>query len=549
MSGSAPQPEYFSDPAGETEHDLPPESQRGAEHRREEEHPPGGPPGPPTPPSLLDLVLSNETAAGRTPPLLDAICDPSATVRNLLELRFGADNLPDWIAQHDAGRESLARQLAFDIAQIDEIVNEQLNAIIHHPRLQKLESSWRGVEYLVNQAGRAPDSGAKVRMLSITWKEVSRDVTDSSKEWDQSELFKKIYEDEFGTPGGEPFGIIIGDYEIHPAPSKDHPYRDIDVLESLAEIGAASFCPIICGTHPSMFGIDDFGTLEQTKDLAAGFREKEFVNWNALRSQDSARYVGLALPRVLMRESYDLEIGNGLIFREDTTDPTGANMLWGNAAYAYAEVVLRCYANYGWLADIRGTERDVEGGGLVTGLPVEYFATDSRGVAPKCSTDVVITDQRESELAALGFLPLCHCHDTEYSAFYSSASIQQPKFYGAESVATVNAKISAMIQYVLCSSRFAHYLKVMARDRVGSVSDAEEMQRVLYRWVSGYLSEPDAKPESKARRPLRDAQVNVTEDPGNPGTYICVFNLWPHYQLDDLAASLHLRTTVARFDQ
>lgn len=541
MSGNAPQPEYFSDSSGEPETTGEPNT-AGPETTR-----PSSP--PPPPPSLFDLVLENETGDGRTPGILDAICDPTATVRSLLELRFGAESIPYWLTDQESAQESLARQLAFDVAQIDEIVNEQINAILHHPRFQKLEASWRGVEYIVDQAARSPDSGTKVRMLSITWKELSRDLTDSSKEWDQSALFKKVYEDEFGTPGGEPYGIIIGDYEIHPTPSKDHPYRDMDILESLAEIGAASFCPIICGTHPSMFGVDEFGTLEQTKDLAAGFREKEFTNWNSLRAQDSARYLGLALPRVLMRDSYELEIGDGLIFREDTSDPSGKNQLWGNAAYAYGEVVMRCFANYGWLADIRGTERDVEGGGLVTGLPVQYFATDALGVAPKSSTDVVITDLRESELTALGFLPLCHCHDTEYSAFYSSASIQQPKFYGAESVATVNAKISSMIQYVLCSSRFAHYLKVMARDRVGSVSDAEEMQRVLYRWISGYLSEPDAKPESKARRPLRDAQVTVGEDPGNPGSFVCVFNLWPHYQLDDLAASLHLRTTVAGFQQ
>jgi type VI secretion system ImpC/EvpB family protein len=210
-------------------------------------------------------------------------------------------------------------------------------------------------------------------------------------------------------------------------------------------------------------------------------------------------------------------------------------------------VIIRCFAQYGWLANIRGTERDIEGGGLVTGLPVHYFKTDSPQVTPKCSTDVIVTDQKESELAALGFLPLCHCHDTEYAAFYSSASIQQPKFYGKESVATVNAKISSMIQYVLCSSRFAHYLKVIARDRVGDVSDAAELERELYRWISGYLSEADAKPESKARRPLRDAEVSVTPDPGNPGAFRCTFNLWPHYQLDDLCASLHLQTSISRF--
>jgi type VI secretion system protein ImpD len=539
MTGNRHQPDFLS-PSSEEEL----ETTEQEKARRDSAGPEDS--APPSPPSFFDLVLDKDAAEGRPPAILASLCDPQASIRQLLEYRFGEAYLKQWLANPDAS-EQIGRQLAFDVAQIDELVNEQLNAVLHHPRFQKLEASWRGVKYIVEQAARAPDAGIKVRLLSITWKEVCRDVTDA-QEWDQSNLFKKIYEDEFGMPGGEPYGIIIGDYEIHPAPTREHPYRDIDVLESLAEIGAASFCPIICGADPSMFGVDDFGTLEQTKDLGAGFREKEFANWNALRSQDSARYVGLALPRVLMRPKYDLEIGDGLIFREDTSDPSGKDLLWGNAAYAYAEVLLRCFARYSWLADIRGTERDVEGGGLVTGLPVHYFDTDKKGVAPKCSTDVVITDQREAELTALGFLPLCHCHDTEYSAFYSSASIQQPKFYGKESTATINAKISSMIQYVLCSSRFAHYLKVIARDMVGSVADATELQTLLYRWAVQYVSEPDAKPESKAMRPLRDVQVTVSEDPGNPGSYICIFNLWPHYQLDDLAASLHLRTTVSRSD-
>jgi type VI secretion system ImpC/EvpB family protein len=456
------------------------------------------------------------------------------------------DCLQSWFGTRDIPLEDIGRRLNHSVAAIDEYIQNQLNAIIHHPRFQQLESSWRGVHYLVNVAAREDSSNVKIRVFNASWKEVVRDL-ERAVEFDQSQLFKKIYEDEFGSPGGQPLGAIIGDYEIQPRPSTDHPTDDIGTLAGISQIAAAAFCPFITAAHPSMFGLNQFSDLEQVENLESGFGQAEFIKWRSFRDSDDSRFVGLALPRVLMRRPHETTALNdrGFCFTEDVAGVDRNKYLWGNAAYAYGETLIRAYAQSGWLAETRGVTRDMETGGLVTGLPIHYFGTDREPIAPKSSTEIVITETQEAMLSHEGFLPLVHCPDTEFCAFYSSQSVQKPKVYD-RAIATQNARISSMLHYMLCVSRFAHYLKVIARDKVGSFATPEQCTKELRTWVANYVT-PDEKAsvETKARRPLREADIEIVRDPGKPGSFLCTLRLSPHYQFDGVHASVMLRTKIS----
>lgn len=439
--------------------------------------------------------------------------------------------------------------LTYVVGELDRLLGGQLDEVIHHPKFQKLEAGWRGIQLLLRAADEGYDAERKVRVrvLNASWRDIQRDF-DRASEFDQSEIFKKIYQQEFGMPGGLPFGAVIGNYEVHPRPSAGHPFDDVAILDELAGVAAAAFCPMVLGASPSLFGVDEFFELQDTKDLERGFQVKEFLKWRSFRKQEDARFIGIAMPRIIMRHPYSCSQTSSFVYDEDTTADVGKNSflskhLWGNAAFAWGCVLIRTFRDTGWLADIRGTERNrIRGGGLVTDLSPIHFSTDRQGVAPKTSTDLIITDRQEAELAKLGFIPLCRCKDTEFSAFYSSQSVQQPQEYSSE-VATVNAHISSMLQYVLCVSRFAHYLKVIARDMTGSMIEPQEVEDRLHSWLQQYVT-PDrnAKVETKARLPLSEAQVSVTEEPGKPGTYSCTFSLLPHYQLDQLRAAIRLTT-------
>lgn len=503
--------------------------------------------------SLLDHVLQNAV-------VLKAIDQPETAPEGSIFNDFLADQLSIeqtlrlWLGDIPAQVESqgfapwkrtAALRLAMAVAEIDRIVHEQLNAVLHVPRFQALEASWRGLQMLVESARQEDSRQVRVRMLNVSWREVQRDFERAS-EFDNSQIFRKVYEEEFGSPGGIPFSVLIGDYEIRPRPTPEHPYDDVAVLGHMAGVAAAAFCPFVCGAAPSLFGVDNFADLQNTKDLARGFQLPEFVKWRALRKSEDARFIGIAMPRILMREPYDLKDTAGFCFQEDVAADDVSKYLWGNAAYAWAGVAIRSFARTGWLADIRGTERNRDGGGLVVNLPSFSFGTDRSGVGLRTSTDLIITDQQEATLAKLGFLPLCQCHDTEYAAYYSSQSIQQSAVYD-NPVATANANISSMMQYMLCVSRFAHYLKVIARDVVGAATEPEEMQSILDAWIKQYVTPDDsARPEVKAKRPLRQAEITVMQAPGRPGTFQCTFSLLPHYQLDDLTASIRLQTTTAK---
>lgn len=425
------------------------------------------------------------------------------------------------------------------IALLDEQLNRQVNAILHHPRFQQLEASWRGLAYLIEQVADA--GNVRIRLLNMAWSELARDM-ERAMEFDQSQLFQKVYSDEFGMPGGEPYGLLIGDYAIQPRPAPGHPTDDMATLAKVTDTAAAAFAPFIAAAHPSLFGLDGFADLERPLDLSYNFRQAELVRWRSLRESDDARFLGLVLPRVLVRLPYpdDGSRSDGFRFREDVSAPAAAGYLWGNAVYAFGAVVVRAFVESGWLADIRGVQADVDGGGLVPQLPSPSLATDAPGLLCAPSTEVIITDDQEKELTELGFIPLCHCRDTEYAAFYSNQSVQSPMQYDALP-ARINARLSAMLQYILCAARFAHYLKVMARDMVGSFLSAADCQRKLQKWLSEYVSgDVDATASMKARYPLSEGRVEVRDHPGHPGSYLSTFYLRPHYQLDELVASFRL---------
>src|SRR5262249_22136451 len=309
-----------------------------------------------------------------------------------------------------------------------------------------------------------------------------------SLEFDQSQLFRKIYSEEFGTPGGEPFGVLLGDFEIHRQPGPGHPTDDLGTLASIAPVAAAAFCPFLAAAHPSLFDLESFADLERPLNLPRTFEQVEYIKWRALRQTEDARFAGLLVPRVLARLPYadrGSRVDN-FRFREEPGDPDRGGYLWGNAVYAFGAVLIRAFADSGWFAQIRGVPTGAPAGGLVTGLPAPSVATDRPGIVAHSSTEVMITDALEKEISELGFIALCHCPDTHVAAFYSNPSIQQPKVYD-EAVATANARLSAMLQYMMCVSRFAHYLKVLARDKVGSFIHAADCQDFLQRWLLDYV--------------------------------------------------------------
>ncbi len=493
--------------------------------------------------TLLDSALARTIELPRSIPGID--CDMQThddlglSDRRLLELAFGGV-LSDDSARSDPNR---FRRRAIDllshlVGQIDLLVTDQVNAVLHHPRFQRLEASWRGVRSLVEQADREGLSAEslKVKILPIRHRELIKDMTQSVA-FDQSELFRRIYDEEFGTPGGQPYGLMVADFEV------DHSPDDLAALEGLAGVAAASFCPTVLSASPSLLGLDGWGELPLAMNHEASFRSPEFARWRWLREIDDAKYLAITLPRVLARIPYDGQETSGFIFREDTSDPNGNGYLWGSAAYAFAAVTIRSFAQYRWFADLRGVERGIEGGGLVTHLPKHRFSTDRPANATKTSLEVVLSDRQEAELSRLGFLCLSHCHNTDLAAFFNTNSLQKPREYQDAAVST-NARIGAMLHYTLCVSRFAHYLKVMARDWIGEGYEPRELERRLDAWLKRYVTDdPGASVKVKAECPLRKAEVSVERHPMRPGSYQCVIDLWPHYQVDQLTASVQLKTT------
>ena len=481
------------------------------------------------------------------------VLDTPSYLTNLDEFLYEDNHIKAlvyWLKEHEITSQikttsNITHAINRSISEIDDLVNEQLNQIIHNKKLQKLESSWRGLWYLAVQAEGALN--IKIKMLDASWSEVTKDIA-RALEFDQSHLFQKVYSEEYGTPGGEPYGALIGDYEISHRISKKHPHDDIATLEGLAEISAASFAPFIAGASYELFGLDSFSKLSTPLNLRAVFAQAEYLKWNTLREKIDSRFLGLTVPRILMRLPYRTKPGSykGVFFYEKSASKEHENYLWGNACYGFAAILIREYANVGWFGHIRGVPRNHVAGGILTNLPVDCFETDSDNIAHKPVTDVLITDTKERTISDLGLIPLCQCYDTPFAAFYNNQSVQSPKNHDSKD-ANVNAKLSGMLQHVLCGSRIAHYIKVMIRDKVGSFVTASECQEYLREWLFKYTTgRDDLEWEEQARYPLKEASVQVKEHPSKPGSYLCVIHLKPHYQLDQMVSELELVTELAQ---
>ncbi len=428
------------------------------------------------------------------------------------------------------------------IAEIDRKVTEQLNKIMHHERFLKLEGSWRGLNYLVMNSETG--TSLKIRMLQASKKELGKDLQ-KAVEFDQSQLFKKIYENEFGTPGGEPYGALIGDYEwtAHP--------EDVETLKLVSNVAAGAFAPFISGVGAGMFGFDNWSELSKPRDLAKIFETAEYTKWRGFRETEDSRFVNLVMPRVIARVPYGeaTKPVDEFNYEEAPSNADGSakamdhdHYCWMNAAYVMGTRLTDAFAQYGFCTAIRGAE----GGGKVTGLPTHTFTSDDGDGDAKCPTEIGITDRREAELSNLGFLPLCHYKNTDYAVFFGAQSAQLPKKYDRPD-ATANAAISARLPYVMATSRFAHFLKVMARDKIGSFMEATDCEKWLNRWIQNYVNPMEgAGQEARAKYPLREAKIEVKEIPGRPGSYNAVAYLRPWLQMEELTTSMRM---VARIPQ
>lgn len=491
--------------------------------------------------NLLDAILSS---ASRYLTLESKSPNPSA-VKTLPPLPW-TELVTQWACGHQQVKSPLAKlrfKLAQDIGRIDAILADQVNTILHHPDFQDLESQWRGLEILCRRSAELKREaeadtgivGAEIRILTVSKRELFKDF-DKAIEFDQNSLFKKVYEAEFGTSGGTPYGILLANFEF-----SNHP-DDIDLLEKLSGVGAAAFCPVITSASASMLGVDNLNKLDQPYDIDQVFQNTRFRKWLSLRNHTDAQFLGVTLPRILMRLPYedDGQNRNGFRFREDVEGKNQEKYLWGPASWAFACVVLRAFMQSGWFADIRGMERGVDGGGVVSEFPIHSFGTDKSQAAQKTSVEVAISDKLENALSQAGFIPLSNCKDTPFSVFFSNPSVHAANTYD-DQVATMNARISAMLQYVLCCSRIAHFLKIEARKKIGSSQSAREIESHLNNWITRYVTPDSQAPASlKAQYPLQSGNVVVEELPGKPGEYRIVIHLLPHYQLDSLSSTMTL---------
>lgn len=428
------------------------------------------------------------------------------------------------------------RSIAAMVAAIDKKLSEQVNLILHHEDFQKLEGSWRGLHYLVNNT--ETDEQLKIKVFNVSKKDLGKNLKKfKGTAWDQSPVFKKIYEEEYGQFGGEPYGCLCADYHF------DHSPPDVEMLGEIAQVCAASHTPMITGAAPTLMQMDSWQELSNPRDLTKIFGTAEYAAWKSLRESEDSRYLGLAMPRYLSRLPYGAATNpvEGFDFEEDVDGHDHNKFTWSNAAYAMATNITRAFGLYGWTTQIRG----IESGGAVEGLPAYTFPTDDGGVDMTCPTEIAISDRREAELAKNGFMPLIHKKNSDFAAFIGAQSLQKPQEY-EDPDATANANLSARLPYLFATCRFAHYLKCMVRDKVGSFQDESALQGWLQNWINVYV-EPNPAGASQvdmAKRPLAEAQVVVEPDPANPGYYSSKFFLRPHYQLEGLTVSLRLTSKL-----
>lgn len=474
-------------------------------------------------------VEEKEQEAG----LLDQILTEGRMARDELQTQRGKDMISEFVGQVMSGEITMSKNMDATInarvAEIDRLVSAQMNEIMHHKDFQKLEGSWRGLHHLVKNSLTGPQ--LKIRVMSVTKKDLLKDF-ERALEFDQSSMFKKLYEEEYGTFGGAPYGAIIGDFEFG-----NHP-QDMALLEQISQVAAAAHAPFLSAASPDLFGWDEFSEMTEVRDISKIFDRTEYMKWRSFRESEDSRYVGLTLPHTLGREPYGAATKptETFMFEEDVDGTDHSKYLWTNAAYSLGTRLTEAFSMHGWCVAIRG----VEGGGLVDSLPTHTFETDEGEIAMKCPTEVAITDRREKEFSDNGFIPLVHCKGTDYAAFFATQSANKPKKYDSDD-ANANARLSAQLQYIFAVSRFAHYLKAMMRDKIGSFMSQEEAKIFLNKWINGYVLENDVAPAAqKAKYPLREARIDVAEVPGKPGAYKAVAFLRPHFQLDELSVSLRL---------
>lgn len=417
------------------------------------------------------------------------------------------------------------------IAAIDKKLTKQVNKIVHHPDFQKLESAWRGLHYLVNNTESGTDM--KIRVMNISKNDLGKTLKKyKGTAWDQSPLFKSVYEGEYGVAGGQPYGCLVGDFEF------DHTAPDMEIMEGMSQIAAAAHAPFITAPSPNLLNMDSWQELSKPRDLSKIFQTADYARWNSFRQSEDSRYVGLCMPRFLGRMPYGEKTNpvEEFAFEEETEGAEHGKYLWCNAAYAMARNINRAFKNHGWCAAIRGAES----GGMVENLPVHSFPTDDGGVDAKCPTEIAITDRREKELSDNGMLALCHYKNTDYAVFFGGQSAHKPQAF-MDPQDQENANLSARLPYIFATSRFAHYLKCMVRDKIGSLKSREDMEVMLNNWIMHYVEpDPTASEKRKAERPLADAKVLVEDVEGNPGYYSAKFLLRPHFQLEGMTIAMSL---------
>jgi type VI secretion system protein ImpC len=447
------------------------------------------------------------------------------------------DNAINTLVQQALADTSIIKEDVLDtiedmIARLDEKLSDQVNAIMHAPEFQGIESAWRGLSYLVYNS--ETDATLKLKIMNVSKNELYRDLRNyPDAKWDQSPLFKKLYEAEFGQLGGEPYGCLVGDYHF------DQSAVDVRLLRDLGKIAAAAHCPFISGAAPTLLGMDSWTELSNPRDLSKIFETPDYAGWKSLRDSENSRYVALCMPRVLSREPYGAKSipVEEFDFEEETDGHKGGKYAWMNAAYAMAANINRAYKEWGWTVRIRG----VQSGGEVINLPTHTFPTDDGDIDLKCPTEIAISDRREAELSKSGLLPLIHRKNTDKAAFIGAQSLYRPKKYDNVD-ATASDNISSRIPYMFAVSRFAHYLKCMVRDQIGETKERPDLQKWLQQWITQYV---DGDPRNssiatKAKKPLADAKVEVIADEENPGYYSAKFFLRPHFQLEGMDIGLSL---------
>ena len=465
--------------------------------------------------------------------LLDQIVEEGRMGKDEVSKAKGKDLVKEFVAGVLDGSMTVSKDaetmINQRIAQIDHLLSIQLNEILHNETFQKLEASWRGLKYMLDQS--ETNDKLKIKVLNVSKRELLKDLQ-RAPEFDQSALFKKVYEEEFGVFGGAPFASLIGDYQFGKGP------EDIELLERISQTAAGAHAPFLSAASPEFFNLDSFANLDAPRDLSKVFDSTEYAKWKSFRQSEDSRYVGLTAPRMLLRLPYGQKTKSVEAFQyeEDVDGTDHKKYLWGNSAYALGARLTNAFSLYGWCAAIRG----VEGGGLVEGLPVHNFYTDDGDLAMKCPCEVQITDRREKELADQGFIPLVHSKNNDFAAFFSVQSCQKPKLYDKDA-ANANARLSTQLPYIFAVSRFAHYLKAMMRDKLGSFMSRSDCERFLNQWIQNYVTPDDTASQSvKASHPLREARIDVAEVPGKPGVYRATAFLRPHFQLDELSVGLRL---------